>query len=1224
MTVAATDTPTPTPAPTDSAVAPAAPAEPIVFDPIGFLATYPLLLPILVIGAMVGLHFGWKRLTLMYNIKGQPLAPLKQTLSTARRIMFKEDTFPVFIRNEKLAAKFAWLTWVRYWQIATVAFLAIVLVGSRLPWGIGNVLLGAILLIILAGVGHVRKVFAYRHRVLMQMFEVANGEMRYTRGAELNPWAYIQVADWHDLYSPGTTTVMFPAKYRSEDPRNRQAFEINFNGTVSDQHTWAYTWESSNNRVICEPVPFISDRADYPFPDRNPWDIFPLGQASAGQEAVWNVSVFPHMLIAGTTGSGKSVTQRTILLHALQSPDWRIVLVDPKMVELSEYRGHPNVLRVATELADSMALIEQVEQEMMSRYARMKDIGGVNHFRNLPDPPPAVLLMVDETFALLSPSGVKSDEGKEQDAQKARIAILIGNIARLGRAAGVHMVLATQRPDAKVLPGEVKALALDTPIATPSGWSTMGELNVGDQVFDETGAVTNVTAVTDVMYDHDVYEVVFSDGEIIVADAGHLWLTHDAEYRRLNGHGVTPAIVNTRTMAATTRLCGTANHAIPAARALQTAHLDTVVDLYTVGLSGSQITQAMLRASAAQRLALLHGMMDRAGKCLRPASANEGATVLYPAPVDQADMVIELVRTLGYRPMTVTRPASSERRRVDIAWTAAEPMFRDQQKLALQQVSAHQMSGKVAYRYVVSVRPVPTVPVRCIAVDSPSRLYLAGRSFVPTHNSNLDARIAQGRMDSIPSMMTLDSDAATRIPPVKGRAMLRVGNDFTEFQAYFLPMEHLPQVLEMSAAIAQGDTSFLDDPEPAAETPSDGGAGFTLPKLSFLRRDGKVWQWLERRKALMEENERRAGRLDQGSDPGPATPSKASSKAKSKKAVEAPEPPKVSAARSDVSIDAVAAEAYARAVPLDIDPLFQRAVQPSDVPSSDGADDPFGFDDDLDDERGYGEFDDEFSGDLDDMPVGPVSDSVPAASATPVVPATPAAAPTPTAVPGLAELEDDASAVDEDFAGYVDDLGEATVEAAPVFVGVPGGPVPETATASISVHEVMRRAAERGVPIPASELLAALRAEAYRQQLVEQAGEDDSDLADDADDAGTAVAPAAAPAAAPLPVRRPSRVIPAPPTTPQVPVARPAPPVQPVDTPTATAEPAAAPVRPVRPAGGPVAPAAAPVAPVYDEWGDSDDRADEKPVEAPWMPPLPPPPVNRARSPFAQPGDERA
>ncbi len=194
-----------------------------------------------------------------------------------------------------------------------------------------------------------------------------------------------------------------------------------------------------------------------PFPDKTPWDLFPLGEDDGGKEVCWNVSTYPHMLIAGATGSGKSVTQRNILIHALQSPEWNIFLIDQMRVELKEYEGHPNVTKVATELEDSLSLVNELEKEMERRYQLMQteseaSATNISSFRELASPPPALLLMVDESFVLLSPSGIDSIEGRNQDEMKTKISSILTTIARIGRAAGLHMVLGTQRLDADVYP----------------------------------------------------------------------------------------------------------------------------------------------------------------------------------------------------------------------------------------------------------------------------------------------------------------------------------------------------------------------------------------------------------------------------------------------------------------------------------------------------------------------------------------------------------------------------------------------------------------------------------------------------------------------------------------------------------------------------------------------------------------------------------------------------
>lgn len=158
--------------------------------------------------------------------------------------------------------------------------------------------------------------------------------------------------------------------------------------------------------------------------------------------------------------------------------------------------------------------------------------------------------------------------------------------------------------------GHGKALALDTPIPTPSGWTTMGELKVGDQVFDEHGKPCNVVAVTDVMLNRPCYRVTFNDGTSIVADAQHEWLTYNAkartswrtarrnnqpEPRPLKRHGsdqsakrAMPSIVTTQEIADTLTVTdkthyGKTNHSIPVCGALETASTPLPIQPYLLG-----------------------------------------------------------------------------------------------------------------------------------------------------------------------------------------------------------------------------------------------------------------------------------------------------------------------------------------------------------------------------------------------------------------------------------------------------------------------------------------------------------------------------------------------------------------------------------------------------------------------------------------------------------------
>lgn len=406
---------------------------------------------ILIIATLVicgATSWAWNyRLRPYMNQRGKPLKPLGMIIREYLTFMFKEDKRPVTAKIKPIADKTAWLTGTRLY-LALAALIPICALTGLAPWPI------ALLLLIITIAARVNPVFKARRAIQNRMFSIANAEIRYPRGADLSPWAYVSVQNWRNLTQPGDTVITLNATFQSEDQKTRDKFERNFNGTVSEENTWNYTWESAKNRVTCKPTDFLPKMAAYPGPG-NKWNEFVLGTNGNGQ-SVWDVSSFPHALVCGPTGSGKSVLQRMILFHALAHKDtWRIVGVDPKMVEMGWLNEYDNVLKIALTLEEGVEVVQSVRDEMMRRYDEMSQTGH-NHFQKLPDPPPALLCMVDETFNFLAPEGIKSDEGKERDALHAQASTLLGEIARLGRAAGVHLVLATQRPDASVLRGELK------------------------------------------------------------------------------------------------------------------------------------------------------------------------------------------------------------------------------------------------------------------------------------------------------------------------------------------------------------------------------------------------------------------------------------------------------------------------------------------------------------------------------------------------------------------------------------------------------------------------------------------------------------------------------------------------------------------------------------------------------------------------------------------------
>lgn len=152
-----------------------------------------------------------------------------------------------------------------------------------------------------------------------------------------------------------------------------------------------------------------------------------------------------------------STIQRNIIFHCIQHPDrWRFLGIDVKRVELKPYITYePVVMGVATDTEDGVEILRYAKDEMEKRYQKMEDLG-VNHFKDLPEHMHALMVMIDESYMFLATSGLKTDEGKEEDALKGEGSKLCGDIARLGRAAGVHLVMATQRPDATIIYGELK------------------------------------------------------------------------------------------------------------------------------------------------------------------------------------------------------------------------------------------------------------------------------------------------------------------------------------------------------------------------------------------------------------------------------------------------------------------------------------------------------------------------------------------------------------------------------------------------------------------------------------------------------------------------------------------------------------------------------------------------------------------------------------------------
>ncbi|MDV7355987.1 replicative DNA helicase [Rhodococcus oxybenzonivorans] len=279
-------------------------------------------------------------------------------------------------------------------------------------------------------------------------------------------------------------------------------------------------------------------------------------------------------------------------------------------------------------------------------------------------------------------------------------------------------------------PGVGKALALDTPLPTPTGWTTMGDVRVGDHLIDADGKPTRVVAATEVMNDRPCYEVEFSDGTVLVADEQHQWLTD------IDGHGAV------RTTGEIADSIG-ARHHVANTGALQFASSNVPVGPYALGASltvgatvdpelrvgvadlvvqaeNKRIPAELLRGSESERRELLAGMLDAAASV-----AADGEIRLDTRDPSLSDDVAELVVGLGY---------DCHRAESGVAFYADDDVFQMHRKA----LRHKQFRGDVhRSRRIVDVRKVDSVPVRCVEVDNADHLYLAGRSMIPTHNSTL-------------------------------------------------------------------------------------------------------------------------------------------------------------------------------------------------------------------------------------------------------------------------------------------------------------------------------------------------------------------------------------------------------------------------------------------------------------------------------------------------------
>ena len=354
--------------------------------------------------------------------------------------------------------------------------------------------------------------------------------------------------------------------------------------------------------------------------------------------------------------------------------------------------------------------------------------------------------------------------------------------------------------------GSGKALALNTPIPTPSGWTTMGNLKPGDEVFSDDGNVCNVIATSKIMHNHTCYQLTFSDGTKIIADKDHLWRTDECLDRWSDKPG---SQKTTEQIFKTQKFRKNTNHSINACQPINTIRKKLPINPYLLGIwlgdgskAGARITTAditivksfekyynikkikgnnydwgissrtnnnenslliqlrklnllknkhipilYLRSSKKQRLELLRGLMDSDGT----VNKRTGMPSFCSTNKKLATDVLELIRSLGLIPYITKSLAKFNKKVISDKWIINFSSRFNVFKLIRKKQIQKTKNFRAVYgrRYITNVKKVKSVPVKCICVDAPSKMFLCSKAFIPTHNSTLTSVLAKDFKDAI-------------------------------------------------------------------------------------------------------------------------------------------------------------------------------------------------------------------------------------------------------------------------------------------------------------------------------------------------------------------------------------------------------------------------------------------------------------------------------------------
>lgn len=360
--------------------------------------------------------------------------------------------------------------------------------------------------------------------------------------------------------------------------------------------------------------------------------------------------------------------------------------------------------------------------------------------------------------------------------------------------------IVTHNSDALLMAALQYPLSLDTLIPTKTGWTTVKNIEIGENVFDEEGNLCQVTAKTPISYEGERYKLIFSDNSSIICDGNHLWPAETSADRMSLGRGTNlplrfvTASEMYRTQQTEQRKKKVANWSIRMAKPLELPSVNLPVDPYILGawlgdgsksngtmagidpeikdefkkiykvtseseyhwynvglqaqlrtlgvLNNKHVPTIYLRSSKEQRLALLQGLMDTDGT----VSTRWGQPRFSNTDYGLIKAVQEIVHSLGWQSHIYEEKYTTKLNNIagviyHINFIADEYVFRlcrkkEKQKQSLERKRANIRSHK--WRIVKSIEKIETkIPVQCITVNSPNSLFLVGESMIPTHNCDV-------------------------------------------------------------------------------------------------------------------------------------------------------------------------------------------------------------------------------------------------------------------------------------------------------------------------------------------------------------------------------------------------------------------------------------------------------------------------------------------------------